>query len=161
SVNLEQLPAKTVWKPQIAVFDEQIDGDSGLVAEALREPQHQFAHVRALHAQRPHVRDHAPELLALLLKRFLEVRQLFGGMGGGWRHFPAENIELDVHAQQRLENSVVQVAGNTASLGLHGARSETAQHENVFERPPDMPDDLLELAQVADGKPALGIHEQH
>ena len=60
----------------------------------------------------------------------------------------AEDVQLDLDAEEGLENAVMEVAGNAAAFRLDGAGAEMAQQEDVFEGGADVAGDALEPGQV-------------
>ncbi len=68
----------------------------------------------------------------------------------------AEYAELDFEAEQGLQDAVVQIAGNAAALGFDGPVAQMAQQEEVFQRRPDVADDLFEPTQVGGQEAAVG-----
>src|ERR1700683_1559824 len=115
-VYLEHLVASSVGKAQVAVFDKEIDGQAGFIAIAFRKTEHQLPHIRAFHTYWPQVGHHSAELFALLLNGGLQHLELLARLFGGPRKFAAEDVELDIQAQQGLEYSIVQVARNSAAF---------------------------------------------
>ena len=61
----------------------------------------------------------------------------------------AQHSELNIQAQERLQDTVVQIARDAASLGFHGPRSEVTQEKNVLEWRPQVPHDLLEPSKIS------------
>src|ERR1039458_2870864 len=114
TVNLEKLPANAVREVQITVFNEQIHRQTVLASETLREAQHQFTQIRALDAQRAHVRDHTAQILALLLDSLLQTGEFRAGPLRCLRKFVPHDVELNFKAEQRLQNSVMQIPRNPA-----------------------------------------------
>src|SRR5271155_1302420 len=115
-VYLEHLAANTVGKAQIAVFYEQINRQACLVAITFREAEHQFPHIGALDTYWTQVRHHPAELFALLLYGRLQRLEFLARLFGGPGEFSAQNVELDIQAQQSLKDSIVQIARNSAAL---------------------------------------------
>src|SRR5579863_5789610 len=152
TIYLEQFPAQTIGQPQIAVLDEQIHRQARIIAEALGETQHQFAHIRAFYPQRPQVCNHPTQFFAFLLNRFLQSFQLLTCLLRGPRELVAQDVELDIEAEQGLENAVVEVARDAAALGFDGAGAQVAHQEDVLQRRPYVPDNLLEPAQITGGE---------
>src|SRR5437762_2923894 len=155
TVNLENLSAHPVRRPQLCRINQQIQRNRGLVPVPLRKAPHQVHQVRALHPQRPQVGHRLAQLGSLVLHRLLKIGQRAGGQFGSRRHPPPQHIQLNLDAQQRLQNAIVQVARNAAALRFDSARTQVPQQKNIFERRPDMlrntfqPHQILLLKRLA------------
>ena len=49
-------------------------------------------------------------------------------------HIAAQHVELDLDAEQRLQDAVVQVAGDAAAFSFDGAGAKMAQQKDIFKR---------------------------
>src|SRR5258708_40047569 len=95
--------------------------------------------IGALHAQRPQVGDHVAQLGGFVLDGLLEVGEAGAGLFGR-RGYPAtQNVQLDLDAQERLQNPIVKVARDAAALAFDGARAQVTQQKNIFDRRPYVP----------------------
>src|SRR5215472_317417 len=137
TVNLEDFAANAVGSAQFGRINEQIEGDCGFVAVALRETAHEINKIGALDAQRAQVGDRLAQLSSFILNRLLKVRQgagcLFRGRGSD---AAAEDIKLDLNTEKGLEYAVVEVAGDAGTLCLDGAGAQMAQKKDVLKRRP-------------------------
>src|SRR3984885_3513053 len=117
TVNLEELATDAVGSLNLNRINENVEGESGLVAKALGETDHEIDEVGALDTDRAHVGDHAAELGGLAFDGLLEVGEAAGGLFGRGGDLFAKHVELNLEAEQGLEDAVVEVAGNAAALG--------------------------------------------
>ena len=71
--------------------------------------------------------------------------------------------EYSRETQHRLQNSVMQIAGDAAALGFHGSCADFATKETFSSHGPKVPDNLIEPAKVAMRKAFLRFLrvEQH
>src|SRR5438105_6623056 len=148
SVNLKQFAADTVGQIEHGGIDEQIERYIGFIAEALCKPAHQVHQIGALDSERTHVHNHAAQLLSLVAHGMLQTGQLFGDMLGGVRQAAAQDIQLDFNAEESLEDAVVEVAGDTASLAFDGAHAQAAQQKQVLEWRAEMPHHPFQALQI-------------
>src|SRR5579862_3237388 len=144
TVNLEKLAADAVGSLNLNRINEYIKGQGRLVSEAFGETDHQVNQVGALDTDGAHVRNHAAELRGLPFDGLLEVGEAAGGLLGGRSDLLAKDVELNLEAEQGLEDAVVEVAGDTAAFGLDGAGAQVAEQEDVLECRADVPGDTLE-----------------
>jgi hypothetical protein len=77
----------------------------------------------------------------------------------GWGLAP-QDVQLDVHAQQGLQDAVVNVAGDAAALPFNGMRSKVAKEKQILERLPEVPDNSLKPLQILRDKAAACIPKQ-
>src|SRR5271167_1010065 len=61
---------------------------------------------------------------------------------------PAKDVQLDLNAQQSLENAVVEVARNPGALCFDRPGAQMTKEKYVLQRTADMPGDLLEPGKV-------------
>src|SRR5580693_1767596 len=148
TVNLENLATDAVRSVQVVGFDDDIEGQSGFVAETLSETLHQVEEIGALDAEGAEVGDHASELGGLVFHSVLKVAE--AGFGLVWRDGDpaAEDVELNLDAEQGLENAVVKVAGDAAAFAFDGAGTKMAEEEDVLERGTDVAGDAFEPGEV-------------
>src|SRR5215469_6191908 len=122
TVNLENLAADAVGSPQFRRIDEQIESDWRLVAVALGETAHKVNEIGALDAKWTQVGDGLPKFSSFVFDSLLKVCEGIGSLlGGSGRDAAAKDVQLDFDAQKGLENAVVEVAGDAATLGFNCA----------------------------------------
>src|SRR6185437_5641271 len=80
---------------------------------------------------------------------------------GSLRQFAAQNAELNIQTQQRLQYPVVEVARNAAALRFHRPRAETAQQKHILQRHIQVANNAFEPAQIAPRKWTPRIHQNH
>src|SRR6266566_1288552 len=73
--------------------------------------------------RRAQVRNRLAKLGSLIPDSLLEVSKGTGGLFGCSWDASAQHIELDLNAEEGLENAVVKVAGDAAPFSLDGPRS--------------------------------------
>src|SRR5580692_4994998 len=78
------------------------------------------------------VGDHSAELGGLVFDGVLEIAKAGFGLVRGGRDLAAEDVKLDLDAEEGLKNAVVQVARNAAAFAFDGAGAEMAEKEDVF-----------------------------
>src|ERR1700729_2688193 len=117
TVNLKELAADTIGSLNLNRINENVEGESGLVSEAFRETDHEVDEIGALDTDRAHVSNHAAELGGLTLHGLLEIGKAGEGLIGAGHGLFSEDVELNLEAEQGLEDAVVEVAGDTATFG--------------------------------------------
>jgi hypothetical protein len=142
-VNLENLATDAVRSAQLGRVDEQIEGNRGFISVPFRESTHQVHEVRALNAEGPEVRNGLAELGTLVLDGLLEVGDAAGGLFRGGRKTAAQYVELNLDAEERLEDSVVEIAGNPAAFRFDGASAQVPQKKDVFKGGTDVRGDAF------------------
>src|SRR5690349_14429644 len=158
-VNLKEFAANAVRQIEHGRVDQEVQGDAGFIAEALGGAAHQFHQIGALHALRAHVHDHAAQFLGFVAHGVLQGAQLGGHLFGGVRQAAAEDVELDLDAEQSLENAVVEVAGDAAAFAFDGAHAQAAEQEQIFERRAKVAHDAFQPMQILRKLRAAGIGE--
>src|ERR1700760_4985883 len=144
TVNLEKLATDAVGSLNFNRINENVKGESGLVSEAFCETDHEVDEVRALDPDGAHVGDHAAELSGLTFDGLLEIGEAGGSLFGAGAGLLAKYVELNLEAEQGLEDAVVEVAGDAAAFGLDGAGAQGGGEKDVFESGADVPRDALE-----------------
>src|ERR1700742_4719266 len=124
TVNLEKFAADAIGRLNLNRINEYVEGESGLVAEALGETDHEVDEVGALDTDGAHVGNHAAELGGLAFDGGLEVCEALCGLLRGRGDLFAEHVELNFEAEQGLEDAVVEVARDAAALGLDRAGAQ-------------------------------------
>src|ERR1700693_4114108 len=132
SIYLKQFAAQPVGQLQRRRIGKEIEGQAGSIAEALAETVHQVDQIGTLNAQRPHIGNHAPKLRRFISDRLLQRAQIAAHLLGSLRELAAEHVELNIHAQERLQDAVVDVSRNAAALAFDGARAQAPQQEQVL-----------------------------
>ena len=74
-------------------------------------------------------------------------------------HLAPQNIKLDIHAQQGLQDAVVNFAGDAAALPLDGMGPDVAKQEQILQGLPKMPDDPFQPLQILGKKPATPVSQ--
>src|SRR5450432_3052377 len=138
SVNLEELAADAIGGMQLDRFEYEVQGQFRFVAVALPETGHQVHQVGALHPDRAHIGNHAAELGGLALNGALQAQETGLGLLRGGCGLPAQHVHLNLDAEQRLQDAVVEVAGDAAAFGFDGAGAHMAQQKDVFQRGANM-----------------------
>src|SRR5579862_8364349 len=118
TVNLEELAANAVGSLNLNRINENVEGERGLVSEALGETDHEVNEVGALDTDRAHVGNHAAELRGLAFDGLLEVGEAGGGLFGAGAGLFSQDIQLDLETEQGLQDAVVEIAGDTAAFTL-------------------------------------------
>src|ERR1700733_612441 len=121
TVNLEELATHAIGRLNLNRINENVEGESGLVSEALGETDHEVDEVGALDADRTHVGNHAAELGGLAFDGLLEVGEAGGGLVWAGRFLFSQDIQLNLETEQGLQDAVVEIAGDTAAFSLDGA----------------------------------------
>src|SRR6267378_6037563 len=122
TVNLENLAADAVRRPQLSRIDEQIQRNCGFVAITLGKTAHQVHQISALDAQRAKIGDNLAEFGTLVFDGLLEGGEADNGLFWSGGDASAKDVQLDLDAEKGLENSIVEVPGNAAAFRLDGAR---------------------------------------
>jgi hypothetical protein len=144
TVNLEKLAANAVRSTQFGGIDEQVERESGFVAEALGEAAHEVHEVGGLHAHGPQVGDESAEVRAFIAHRLLKIGKAGNDLLGRGGNAAPEDIQLDFDAEERLEDPIVEVARNSRALGFNGASAQMTQKEKILEGGRNMPGDAFE-----------------
>src|SRR5579863_1750635 len=143
TVNLEKLAADAIGSLNLNRINEYIKGQGRLISEAFGKTDHEVDQVSALDTHRAHVRNHAAELRRLAFDGLLQVREAPGGLLGACGDLFAKDVELNLEAEQGLENAVVEVARDAATFGLDGAGAQVAEQKDVLERRADVTRDAF------------------
>src|SRR5216683_419262 len=161
TVNLENLATDAVGSVQLDGIDEHVQRQGGFVAIALGKTPHEVHQIGALHAERTQVGDHVAELGGLVFHGLLEVGEAGAGLFRRGGHAAAQHVQLDFDAEQRLQNAIVEVAGDAAALALDGAGAEVAEEKKIFEGWADMAGDAFEPNQIFTIERAASIEQEH
>ena len=71
-------------------------------------------------------------------------------------HFATQNVQLDIHAEQGLQNAVVNFAGDAAALPFDGVRADMAKQKQILQGLPEMANDSFQPLQVLRNESAGG-----
>src|SRR5208283_2803818 len=89
--------------------------------------------IGGLNAKGTEVGNQVAELRSFVFYGLLQRTETGLHLVGLRGYFAAEDIELDLNAQQGLQNAVVKIAGNARALGFDGARAQMAKKKDIFE----------------------------
>src|ERR1700730_940683 len=89
-----------------------------------------------------------PQLRGLILYGWRRVARPRGALLRRTGNAAPQHVELNFDTQQRLQNTVMQVARDTAALPFNGPRPQVPQQKDIFHRGTHMPRDALKPNQV-------------
>jgi len=123
SVNLKKLAADAVRSAEVGGIDEQVESERGFVAVTFGETPHEVDQIGGLDANGAEVGDKGAEVGAFVADGLLEVGEAGSGLVRGSGDAAAEDVELNLNAEEGLQNAVVEVAGDAGAFGFDGTGS--------------------------------------
>jgi len=125
-------------------IDQQIKRNRRFVAVALGKTAHQVHQVGALDTEGAKIGDDLAKLGTLIFDGLLEGSEAGDGLFGRGGDTAAENVQLDLDAEKGLENPIVKVARDAATLCFDGPGAQVPQKKDVLKRRTDMRGNALE-----------------
>jgi hypothetical protein len=100
---------------------------------------HQVHQIRALDAKRTHIGNHAAKFIGLISNRVLKRGKARDGLFRIDGNFAPEHIELNIHAQQGLQDTVMDFTGDAAAFSLDSMGPDMPKEEQILERLREVP----------------------